>query len=259
MIDYTAPEQMLEGRTLLVTGASGGLGSELAFAAAGLGATVVLMGRSIKRLEAIYDRIEQAGGPQPAIYPLDMEGATVKDYDDLVEVLRRELGGLHGLVHCAAALGNPSPLQHYVAETWSKVFAANLHGPFLLSRACIPLLQESGDGRMLFTLDDKSRAYWGAYGVSKAAVESMMRVFADELEMLVDQDGRAALTVAAVAPGPMATRLRAFAYPGEARDAQPSPAGKVDAFLKLLGPEGRGRCGEIIREAQPEQTQAAES
>lgn len=252
MIDYTAPANLLQDRYILVTGASGGLGSAVAKAAAAHGATVVLMGRSIKKLEGVYDAIEQAGHPQPAIYPLDMEGASAKDYADMVDAFRREFGALHGVVHCAATIGNPSPLQHYVPETWSKVFAANLHGPFLLTQACIPLLQETEDARIIFTLDDKSRAYWGAYGVAKAGVESMMKIFADELENQIDQNGETLVTVNAVAPGPMSTRLRAFAYPGEARDSNPPAESKVDAFLYLLGPEGRGKIGQIIREPEAE-------
>jgi NAD(P)-dependent dehydrogenase (short-subunit alcohol dehydrogenase family) len=250
LIDYIAPANLLQDRYILVTGASGGLGGAVAKAAAAHGATVVLMGRSIKKLEALYDEIEQAGHPQPAIYPLDMEGASAKDYADLVDTLRREFGALHAVVHCAASLGNPSPLQHYVPETWSKVFATNLHGPFLLTQACIPLLQESKDARIIFTLDDKSRAYWGAYGVSKAGVEGMMKIFADELENQIDQDGATLVTVSAVAPGPMSTRLRAFAYPGEARDDNPLPETKVDAYLYLLGPEGLGEIGTVIREPE---------
>lgn len=242
--NYTPPSNLLEGKYILVTGAGAGLGRAVARAAARHGATVVLLGRTLRKLETVYDEIEADGGPQPAIYPLDHEGAAQKDYETLADSLRSEFGGLHGLVHCAALLSTMTPCENFPLDQWFRTFNINVHGPFLLTQACLPLMRATGDSSIIFTLDDKTRAYWGAYGVTKAAVDGMMHIIGDEVEAQCDDHQQRLVTCNGIDPGPMNTRIRRTSYPGELPDSQPAPEQFVNAYLNLLGRRGEQACGE---------------
>lgn len=221
----------LAGRRVLITGAAAGLGAALAREASALGATVVLLDKNLRALEALYDEIEAGGHAQPALYPLDLLGASPDDYADLRERLAEALGGLDALVHNAAQLGKPAPLAHYDVEEWMKTLQVDLNGPFLLTQACLPLLEAASAPRVLFISDRAGRegqAYMGAYAVAKAGLEGLMRTLAAE------QPGGGRLAVASVDPGAMHTHLRRSAYPGEVTDALPSPAQVAPAVLRLL-------------------------
>jgi NAD(P)-dependent dehydrogenase (short-subunit alcohol dehydrogenase family) len=170
----------LDDRVVLITGAGDGIGKAVALACAGRGATVILLGRTVHKLEQVYDDIKNSGGPEPAIYPMNLEGATPQDYDDLQANIDREFGRLDALLNNAGWLGASTPIEIYDVELWYKVMQVNLNAPFLLTRACIPLLRKSGAGRIVFTADEKSSAYWGAYGVAKAGQLSLMQILADE-------------------------------------------------------------------------------
>lgn len=170
---YRPAADLLAGRVILVTGAGDGLGKAAALALAEHGATVVLLGRKVRPLERVYDAIEQAGGPQPAIYPLNLEGAAPQDYAELATRLADTLGRLDGLLHNAALLGTLTPMRLYDPETWGRVMQVNVNAPFLLTRACLDLLMQSDDASVVFSADRvgrRGRAYWGAYGVAKFAV-----------------------------------------------------------------------------------------
>ena len=169
-MQYQAPQDFLKDKVILVTGAGDGLGQAAAKAYAAHGATVVLLGRTIPKLEKTYDAIVEAGGPEPALYPLNLEGATPKDYEQLAETLNEQFGGLHGLLHSAAILGTTSPIQQHDIDTWYKVMQVNLNAPFVMTRALLPLMRNTAGSSIVFTTDDKSRAYWGAYAVSEDIV-----------------------------------------------------------------------------------------
>ena len=139
----------LEGRVILITGATGALGSVAAKACAQAGATVILLGRHIRKLEKLYDEIVSQGGRKPAIYPLDLAGASEQDYADLADTLRQELGGLYGLMHCAAELGHLMPLSEIDGTRWQRLLQVNLTAPFLLTRAVGKLLIENGRGAQI--------------------------------------------------------------------------------------------------------------
>lgn len=225
-------EHTLKDRVVLVTGATGGLGSVAARACAKAGATVVLLGRTIPKLEKLYDQIVADGGPQPAIYPLDLAGASEKDYLDLATVLERELGGLHGLMHCAAELGNLSPLADVDGERWARLLHVNLTAPFLLTREVLALMVKSGQGRVVFVGDSAvgpGKAYWGAYGVAKLGLQGYANILADETESF-------GLKVYVFTPGPMRSNLRRRAYPGENPEALPMPDSHAEQIVRLLGP-----------------------
>ena len=168
--DYHPAPDLLSGRTILVTGAGDGIGRAVALASATHGAEVILLDRIVRKLESTYDEIVAGGGPEPAINPLDLEGATPEHYDEMAQSQEAKLGGLDALIHNAARLGTLSPLQHYDALEWLKVLQVNLNAPFFLTQSCLPLLRIRADARLLFVSDEivlEGKAYWGAYGVSK--------------------------------------------------------------------------------------------
>lgn len=223
MTEAAAPD--LGGRSVLITGAGDGLGAALARACAGAGAEVVLLGRTVRKLEAVYDDIVEAGGPEPAIYPLDLEGATPEDYAELGKLVGESLGRLDALVHNAAMLGAQTPLEQYPPLEWARVLQVNLTGPLLLTQACLPLLRAGCSPAIVFVGDERRSAYWGAYGTSKAALGAMADILADEL------DGEAAVAVHCIRPGDMQTGFRARAFPGALPDEAPLPE---DALAPLL-------------------------
>ncbi|MDQ7017233.1 MAG: SDR family oxidoreductase, partial [Gammaproteobacteria bacterium] len=185
--------------------------------------------------------------PQAAIYPLNLEGATQQDYQDLANTLENEFGQLNGILHSAAWLGALTPLENYDAETWFKVMQVNLNGPVQLTQACLPLMHQSDTPSMLFTLDDKNRAYWGAYGVSKQALSGLVKVWADELENDTPSGKRRRIRVNGINPGPTRTNLRTKAYPGELPSELPTPEEKMAHYLYLIGNDSQQISGEIIR------------
>ncbi len=223
----------LEGSVVLITGAGNGLGRAWAEAAAGHGASVVLLDRSVPELEAAYDAIEAAGGPQPAIYPMDLLGANASDHAELATRLTDEFGRLDGIVHNAASLGKPAPLSQYDIEAWYRTIQVNLHAAFLVTRYCLPLLQQAEAPRLIGVSDAGGREgvpFYGAYGVSKWALEGMLQTLVAELP----DDAR--LRVASVDPGPMRTALRGEAYPVEAPGDLPEPSALAAALTCLLDP-----------------------
>lgn len=239
------PAPDLRERCVLITGAGGALGSELALACGRAGATVVLLGRTIAKLEACYDELEAAGAPQPAIYPMDLAGATLADHQTLINTLYDTFGGVFSIVHCAAELGAMTPLEDYPDELWTKVFNSNLNGPMRLTRAGLPLLRDSGPSSVLFLLDDHLSAYWGAYGLSKAAVRSTAQMLADECDGQRNEDGQQLVNVIGVNPGPMCTPLRQRAFPGEVPHNNPMPAQRAAEILQILATPG-GRNGQML-------------
>lgn len=213
MHSYQAPKELLKDRIIMVTGAGSGIGRVAAKTYAAHGATVILLGRTISKLESVYDEIEAAGHPQPAIVPLNLEGAAVKEYEEMAMTIEDNFGRLDGLLHNAGILGDRSPVELYDPETWNKVMHVNATAPFLLTRAVIPLLRLSGDASVIFTssgVGRQARAYWGAYAVSKFALEGLSQLLADELD-----DERHNVRVNSLNPGATRTNMRAHAYPAE--------------------------------------------
>jgi NAD(P)-dependent dehydrogenase (short-subunit alcohol dehydrogenase family) len=222
---------LLEGRVILITGATGALGSVAAKACAKAGATVILLGRHIQKLEKLYDAIVSQGGQTPAIYPLDLAGASEQDYADLADTLRQETGGLHGLMHCAAELGHLLPLSEVDGNRWQRLLQVNLTAPFLLTRAVGKLLIESGNASVVFVGDSavgNGKAFWGAYGVAKLGLTGYAHMLHSESESF-------GLRAHVFTPGPMRSPIRLRAYPGEHPDSLPTPEIHAEPILKLLG------------------------
>ena len=238
---YDPAAQLLRDRVILITGAGGGLGGALAEACAGLGATVVLTGRTVKRLEAVYDRIEAAGGAQPAILPMNLMTAPWTEYDAFAETLAQNFGRLDGIVHAAAHFKGFARLEDLEPREWLDSLQVNLTAPYTLTRVCLPLLRKSPDASVVQIADEgarRVRAFDGIYGIAKRAAEALNTAFALELR------NEPNLRFNSVHPGPMRTGLRTKGYAGESASATPPPETRLARLLWLLGPESRGTSGQ---------------
>jgi len=238
--NYQPAADLMKDKVILVTGAGQGIGAAVAEALAQHGATVILLGRTTRKLEEVYDRIEKAGGPTPAIYPMDLAGATPEDYATLAETIIKEFGKLDGLLHNASILAGLTPLEQHGVEQWYKIMQINLNAPFLMTQALMPALRAADSASILFTSSSvgrQGRAYWGAYAVSKAGNESMMQIFADELE------ANTHIRVNSINPGATRTSMRARAYPGEEPENVTKPEDIVGAYLYLLSDDSKTISG----------------
>jgi NAD(P)-dependent dehydrogenase (short-subunit alcohol dehydrogenase family) len=242
---YEPPAGLLAGRVILVTGAGQGLGRAVALACAAHGATVALLGRKQEKLEATYDAITAARGPEPALVPLDLAAAGSAEYEALANLVRRDLGRLDGIAHCASHFVPLGPLAEQTLEQWAEMLRVNLAAPFAMTRACLPLLAAAPDASVVFTGETHGahpRAYWGAFAVSKSALSTLAAIWGDELE----HAGNPRMNV--LIPGPIASPQRLRSHPAENRAGLARPEAVASAFLYLLGPEGRplnGRTFEL--------------
>jgi NAD(P)-dependent dehydrogenase (short-subunit alcohol dehydrogenase family) len=245
MIDprsYVPAPDALRGRVILVTGASDGIGKAVALAAAAHGAQVILHGRSVRKLEAVYDSIVAGGHARPSILPLDFEKAGAEEYEKLASALETEFGRLDGLLHNAGMLGERAPIEHYDVAKWLRTMHVNANAPFILTRFCMPLLRRCADASIVFTSSGvvpNPRPFWGAYLASKWATEGLMRMLAEELE------GQP-MRVNSINPGKVRTNMRLQAYPAENRDTLATPESIVAPYLFLLGPDSRGISGRSV-------------
>ncbi len=235
---YQPQPDFLKDKIILITGAGDGLGQAASIAYAKHGATVVLLGRTIKKLEKTYDEIVNAGYPEPAIYPLNLEGATPKDYEDLAATLKEQFGALHGLLHNAAIFGTTSPIQQHDIDVWYKVMQVNLNAPFVMTRALLPLMRDTAGSKIIFTTDDKTHAYWGAYAVSKDAISGFMKVIGDELDTENNP-----VQVNAINPGPVRTQFRVRSFPGENPADMPAAETVMPTYLYVMSDD----CNEVAQ------------
>lgn len=230
----------LAGRVIAITGAGSGIGRAVALACAAHGAEVILSGRTVAKLEKVYDEIRSAGSPEPTIAPLDLEKATAREFDAFVAAVQARYGRLDGLLHNAALLGDLSPIEHYDVPMWCRVLHVNVTAAFALTQVALPLLRAAPDASVLFTSSSvgrRGRAYWGAYAVSKFAVEGLSQVLADEL------GGTTSIRVNAINPGRTRTAMRRAAFPSEDVATLPQPEAIVAPYVALLGPASRGITG----------------
>jgi NAD(P)-dependent dehydrogenase (short-subunit alcohol dehydrogenase family) len=248
MQDYQAPADLLKDRIIMVTGAGSGIGRAAAKAYAAHGATVILVGRTVSRLESVYDEIEASGHPKPAIVPMNFEAAPVRDYEELAMTIEDNFGHLDGILHNAAILGDRSPVELANPDTWARVMQVNATAPFLLTRAMIPLLRKSTGASVVFTssgVGRKAKAYWGAYAVSKFAIEGLSQLLADELD-----DEHNNIRVNSLNPGATRTNMRALAYPAENPQQNPAPEDLMPTYLFLMGKDSASVSGQQL-DAQP--------
>ncbi len=230
----------LAGRVIAITGAGDGIGRAVALDCARYGAQVVLIGRTVSKLEAVHAQIAAEGAPEASIAPLDLENALANDYDQLAHAVLERYGRLDGLLHNAGLLGQLAPIEHYDVPTWCRVMHVNVTAAFALTQVLMPALRRSPDASIVFTTSSvgrKGRAYWGAYAVSKFAIEGLTQVLAAELE------GITSIRVNALNPGRARTRMRRQAYPSENLETLPLPETLTGPYLALLGPASRGVTG----------------
>jgi len=232
LLNYIPKNDLLEGRIILITGAGTGIGRAISLAYARFGATVVLLGKTVKELEYVYDEIEAAGYPEPAIYPLNMEGATADDYQSMANTIIEKLGGLDGIVLNAGWLPAFMPFKEYDVETWSKTLSVNLHANFLIIQTCLPLLEESSDPAIIFSAHDSIKAYNGAFGVAKAGTQAMMDILTDEYDL-----DKNFIRINSIDTGPLRTQMRKMHYPGEDIDSLALPESIVGPYLYFMGPD----------------------
>jgi len=230
----------LAGRVIAITGATGGLGRAVALACARHQANVILIGRDSARLEAVHGEIAAASGPEASIAVLDLERALARDYDQLADALLERYGCLDGLLHNAGLLGTLTPIEHYDVPTWCRVLHVNVTAAFALTQVLLPALKKSADASIVFTASSvgrRGRAYWGAYAVSKFALEGLSQVLAAELENISH------VRVNTLNPGPARTAMRRQAYPAEDIEKLPLPESLTAPYIALLGPASRGVTG----------------
>ncbi|MCG3724654.1 YciK family oxidoreductase [Vibrio cincinnatiensis] len=245
-MDYSVSVDTLKNKVILVTGAGDGIGKQAALTYAAHGATVILLGRTVKKLEKTYDEIEAAGYPQAAIVPLDMLGATKQHYLDMAKTIEGQFGRLDGVLHSAGLLGVLSPFDQIGEDTFNEVMQVNVKAQFMLTQAILPLLKKTENARLIFTsstVGHSGRAFWGTYAISKFATEGMMQVLADELS-------ETTIRVNAINPGATRTGMRAKAYPAEDVNQLKTPEEIMPLYLYLMAPESQSVHGQCI-DAQP--------
>ena len=229
---YQIKEGELKGKVILVTGANRGFGLAMTMDLSKAGATVIMLGRDLGSLEYAYDAVVDKGFQEPILYPLDIEGATPENYQSLQNDIFNQFQKLDGLVHNAAILGTMMPVDQYDIKLWYSTLQINLNGPFMMTQFLIPLLNKSDDARILFLSAEQGReakAYWGAYGVSKFAVEGFAKTLSEELE-------KTNIRVNTLDPGVMRTEMRRAAYPAEDTTKNPLPESKSPAIVYLMLP-----------------------
>ncbi|MCA1977946.1 MAG: YciK family oxidoreductase [Thiobacillus sp.] len=247
MKDYRPRSDLLANRVILVTGASSGLGRAASLAYARHGATVALLARDEARLDAVYDEIVAAGGPEPAMFPFDLAVADDRGLEMLASTIALHLKRLDGVLHSAHLFHSLTPLALQTLDQWQSLMRVNLIAPFALTRACLPLLRQAPDASVIFTGEThghRPRAFWGGYAVAKSALETLTRIWADEL------DPEDTLRINTLIPGQVATTLRARTHPGLAPETLPAPDELTPWYLYLMGPDSREIRGQIV-ECQP--------
>ena len=239
--NYHPSEHLLAERTILVTGASDGIGRVASLTYAQHGADVLLLGRDRKKLESVSDEITSTTSTSPLIVPFDLLNLTSTSSSQLSDQLMENLDRLDGILHNASLLGPKVPIAHYDPVEWEKVLHVNVSAGFLLTKILWSLLVQAEDASVVFTSSvvgrqDHGRAFWGAYAVSKFATEGLMEVLADEVE-------GTSIRVNSLNPGGTRTKMRAEAYPAEDPNTLPHPEEHMALYLYLMGPDSVGING----------------
>lgn len=236
----------LKDKIILVTGAGDGIGKVAALTYAKCGATVLLLGKTQSKLEAVYDEIEELGLPEPAILPMDLETASFAQMNELATLIEKEFGHLDGVLHNAAILGALTPLEMYDPITFEQVMRVNSTAVFMLTQALLPLLRVATSGSVVFTSSGvaKPRAFWGAYALSKQSLEGMATIFTQETQNMT------ALRFNCINPGATRTNMRAHAFPGEDPYTLKTPEEIMPAYVYLMTDLAAGIKGEVI-DCQP--------
>ncbi len=243
---FQSHEQSLAGKIILITGAGDGIGKEAAITYANCGATVILLGRTVKKLEDVYDAILASKGPEPSIVPLDMTGATLQHYEGMAETILAEYGKLDGVLFNASVLGNLCPFGQIKEKEFNEVMQVNVRSQFLMTKALLPIVKKSDATSVVFTTSSvgrQGRAFWGAYAISKFATEGMMQTLADEYK-------NSSIRFNCINPGGTRTNMRAKAFPAEDPTTLKTASQIMATYVYLMSDVSRGVNGESL-DCQP--------
>ena len=243
MYPYQIKNNSLANKTILVTGAGDGIGRQASLTYAEQGATVILLGKTVKKLESIYDEIVSLGYPEPAIIPLDMQGASKQNYLDMAATIEQQFGQLDGALLNAGILGELTPFTHIEEQIWDEVIKVNVTAQYLIAQALIPVLKKAVNASLIFIssgVGSKGRAFWGAYSISKFATEGMMQIIADEYE-------NSTLRTNAINPGATHTAMRMVAYPGEDKAALATPKEIMPLYVYLMSDDSLQVNGQTLK------------
>lgn len=245
--NFNPPADCLKGKNILVTGAGDGIGKVAALTYAKYGATVLLLGKTASKLEEVYDEIEANGGAEPAMLPMNLESASYTEMQQLAILVEREVGHIDGILHNAGMLGVLTPLEMYDPIIFEQVMKVNFNATFMLTQALFPLLKAAQSGSVVFTssgVGSTPRAFWGAYALSKLAVEGMSDIFTQETQKTT------ALRFNCINPSATRTQMRATAYPSENPNTLVAPEDLMNAYVALMTDAAAGIKGQVI-ELQP--------
>jgi NAD(P)-dependent dehydrogenase (short-subunit alcohol dehydrogenase family) len=243
MFNYSIKDACLTNKTILVTGAGAGIGRTAALTYAQLGATVILLGKTVSKLEAVYDEIVALGQAEPAIIPLDLKGASKQNYIDMSSTIVSQFGQLDGVLLNASMLGELTPFTQIHEQIFNDVMKVNVTAQYLLAQTLIPTLLLAPNASLVFTssgVGNKGRAYWGAYSISKFATEGMMQVIADEYET-------SNLRTNAINPGATNTNMRSCAFPAEDKNKLASPEDIMPLYVYLMSDDSVEINGQTLK------------
>ncbi len=241
--NFQPVEKCLEGKNILVTGAGDGIGRVVALTYARYGATVLLLGKTLSKLEYVYDEIEGFGGKQPAMLPLNLEGASYTEMQEMANMIKKEVGHLDGILHNAGMLGSLTPLEMYDIDEFEQVMKVNCTAPLMLTQSMFELLKEADNGSVVFTsssVGSAPRAFWGAYALSKQAVEGMSNIFTQETANTTN------LRFNCINPGATRTSMRAQAFPEEKPETLKLPEEIMAGYVCLMADDSIGVRGQVV-------------
>ncbi|MEQ8407513.1 MAG: YciK family oxidoreductase [Gammaproteobacteria bacterium] len=255
MFTFTPAENYLDNKTILITGASDGIGKTTALTLARFGANLILLGRDQEKLEGVYDEIEAISPGKAVIHPMDFANASFEDYKTLASSLDEHFPQLDGLIHNAALLGARTPIEFYPEQEWDRLMQVNVNAPFYLTKVLLPALTRSDDARVLFissSVGRQGRAHWGGYAVSKFALEGLMQTLADEV------CNTTSIKINSLNPGGTRTAMRRAAYPAEDPSTQPAADELMPVYHYLFSAQGGHIHGQALnaRDFDPSEFQA---
>jgi NAD(P)-dependent dehydrogenase (short-subunit alcohol dehydrogenase family) len=225
----------LSGRTILITGATDGIGKVLAIEFSKLGSNIILLGRNSSKLDKVYDQLDNSLTSQKhLILQADLGLLNNDSAHEILHAIAEEFTSLDGIIHNAAILGTMTTLEDYELSRWDEVLNVNLRAPFLLTKTLKTILETSTLPRIIFTssgVANMGRAFWGAYSVSKFGLKGLAEIFANELETT------SPIKVFNFDPGATQTKMRASARPAENPNSLKTPNDLVNCYLWFFSEE----------------------
>ncbi|MFT7258517.1 MAG: NAD(P)-dependent dehydrogenase (short-subunit alcohol dehydrogenase family) [Glaciecola sp.] len=246
-LEYKTTENALQNKIIIITGAGDGIGKQAAITFAKYGAELILLGRTVAKLESTYDAIIKNGGVTPTIVPIDFKGATPKHYQDMVASIEGQYKKIDVVLFNASILGNLCPFEEIKESEFLDVNQVNLNSQFFMTQALLPLLKKNKLASVIYTTSSvgrTGRAYWGTYSISKFATEGMMQVLADEYK-------NSGVRFNCINPGGTRTTMRAKAFPGEKPDSLKTPEDIMPTYLYLASDDSKDVNGQSL-DCQPQ-------